>query len=139
LFALDLTLRIDRREITLDGLESLVQRLTAEAFANRAERLAHYLGETAGAANEQAINVLIEGKARAGSFEDFRAALARNVFGVVFTAHPTFSIALELARSLVELATGQTVAGVALDQADRDARLEAAARLEHRPPAELSL
>ncbi len=139
LFALDLTLRIDRREITLAGLESLVQRLTVEAFADRAERLAHYLGETAGAANEQAINALIERKARAGSFEDFRAALARNVFGVVFTAHPTFSIALELARSLVELATGQTVAGVALDQADRDARLEAAARLEHRPPVELSL
>jgi hypothetical protein len=47
LFALDLTLRIDRREITLDGLESLIQQLTSEAFADRAERLATYLGETA--------------------------------------------------------------------------------------------
>src|ERR1700720_3578901 len=45
LFALDLTLRIDRGEINLDGLESLVQWLTAEAFADRAERLSNYLGE----------------------------------------------------------------------------------------------
>ena len=54
LFALDLTLRIDRGEIDLDGLESMVQQLTAEAFADRAERLANYLGETAIAANDRA-------------------------------------------------------------------------------------
>ena len=58
---------------------------------------------------------------------------------MVFTAHPTFSIGLELAHSLVELATGQTVAGVALDQAGRDERLAAALSSEHRPPEELSL
>ena len=51
--------------------------------------------------------MLIEKKAREGGFEEFRAALARSVFGVVFTAHPTFSISLELARILAELATGQ--------------------------------
>jgi phosphoenolpyruvate carboxylase len=139
LFALDLTLRIDRGEIDLDGLESIVQQLTAEAFADRAERLKNYLGETAIAANERALEDLIECKAREGGFEEFRTALARTVFGVVFTAHPTFSISLELARSLAELATGQTVEGMALDQAGRDDRMETAARVEHRPPDELSL
>jgi phosphoenolpyruvate carboxylase len=139
LFALDLTLRIDRGEIDLDGLESIVQQLTAEAFADRAERLKNYLGETAIAANERALEDLIECKAREGGFEEFSTALARTVFGVVFTAHPTFSISLELARSLAELATGQTVEGVALDQAGRDDRMETAARVEHRPPDELSL
>jgi phosphoenolpyruvate carboxylase len=139
LFALDLTLRMDRGEINLDGLESLVRRLTAEAFADRAERLRNYLGETAITANERAITALLDNQARASSFEDFRSALLRSVFGVVFTAHPTFSITLELARSLAELATGQTVAGVALDPAGRDQRLDAAAQLDHRPPAELSL
>ena len=39
LFALDLTLQMDRGEIDLDGLESIVRQLTAEAFADRAERL----------------------------------------------------------------------------------------------------
>src|ERR1700691_4149779 len=139
LFALELTLRMDRGEIDLDGLERVVQRLTAETFADRAERLKHYLGETALAANERALADLLEQQARAGGFEDFRAALARTVFGVVFTAHPTFSITLELARSLAELASGQTVAGVPLDQPGRDDRMEAAARDDHRPPAELSL
>ena len=37
LFALDLTLRMDRGEIDLDGLERIVQQLTAEAFADRAD------------------------------------------------------------------------------------------------------
>jgi phosphoenolpyruvate carboxylase len=139
LFALELTLRMDRGEINLDGLERVVQQLTAETFADRAERLKNYLGETAVAANGRAIAELIERQARAGSFEDFRAAMARSVFGVVFTAHPTFSISLELARSLAELATGQTVAGVPLGPSGRDERMEMAARVEHRPPAELSL
>jgi phosphoenolpyruvate carboxylase len=102
LFALDLTLRIDRREIDLHGLESLVQQLTVEAFADRAGRLANYLGETAIAANERAITELIERQARDASFEKFHTVLARSLFGVVFTAHPTFSIALELAHSLTE-------------------------------------
>ena len=139
LFALDLTLRMDRGEIDFDGLESIVQQLTAEAFADRADRLKNYLGETAIVANERALEDLIEQKAREGGFEEFRTALARIVFGVVFTAHPTFSISLELARSLAELATGQTVDGVALDPAGRDERMETAARVEHRPPDELSL
>ena len=47
LFALDLTLRMDRGEIDIDGLERIVQQLTAEAFADRADRLKNYLGETA--------------------------------------------------------------------------------------------
>ncbi|MGA2410718.1 MAG: phosphoenolpyruvate carboxylase [Candidatus Binataceae bacterium] len=139
LFALDLTLKLDRGEINLDGLESLVQRLTVEAFADRAERLHLYLGETAISANEKAIAALIERHAQKASFDQFQAALARNFFGVVFTAHPTFSIALDLAHTLAELATGQTVEGIPLDEAGRTEKIEAVSQLEHRPPADLSL
>ena len=139
LFALDLTLRMDRGEIDIDGLERIVQQLTAEAFAVRADRLKNYLGQTAIAANDRALRDLIEKKAREGGFEEFRTALARSVFGVVFTAHPTFSISLDLARILAELATGTTVDGGAIDQAGRDERMETAARVEHRPPDQLSL
>src|SRR5271155_803179 len=87
LFALNLTLRIDRGELDLDGLGSLVQQLTAEAFGDRAKRLASYLGETSIEANQRAIVALIEEKSRGRSFEEFRKGLARNAFGVVFTAH----------------------------------------------------
>ena len=92
LFALDMSLRIDRGELDLEELDSLVQRLTMEGYADRAQRLANYLGTTDIAANEQAITALIEKKAGECSFEEFRAALSRSLFGVVFTAHPTFSI-----------------------------------------------
>ena len=44
-----------------------------------------------------------------------------------------------MARILAELATGQTVDGAPLDQAGRDERMEAVARVEHRPPEEISL
>jgi phosphoenolpyruvate carboxylase len=139
LFALDQILRMDRGELTLDGIENLVQRLSAQAFGARAQRLAHYLGETAVAANEAVITTLIEAQTRGRDFAEFGAALSCYAFGAVFTAHPTFSTSLHLARSLSELATGQTVNGNQLDQAERDARIEAATQLQHRPPAELSL
>jgi phosphoenolpyruvate carboxylase len=139
LFALDLSMRIDRGELDLEELASIVQRLTMEGFADRAQRLANYLGETDIAANEQGIAALIETKAGQSSFEEFRAALSRSLFGVVFTAHPTFSITSDLAHSLAELATGQTAAGGSLDPAGREDRLAQAALVEHRPPESLSL
>jgi phosphoenolpyruvate carboxylase len=139
LFALELTLRIDRGEITLDSLENLVQRLTVEAFADRAERLGAYLGETRVSVNEQAITAMIEQKALAGSFEEFSEGLGSILFGVVFTAHPTFSIAQELAHSLVELATEATAEGAPLNQVGREERLAIALNSAHRPPEELSL
>ena len=139
LFALELTLRIDRGEITLDSLEDLVQRLTVEAFADRAERMGVYLGESRIPVNEQAITALIENKALAGRFAEFRETLGRILFGVVFTAHPTFSIAQKLAHSLVELATGATAEGAPFDQVGREERLTLALNSAHRPPDDLSL
>lgn len=139
LFALDLTLRIDRGEIDLDGLEKLVGELTLEAFRDRALRLASYVGETSSAANLRAIKDLIERKARGATFEEFTAAMRGTIFGAVFTAHPTFSISLELARKLVELATGQTISGLTLDREARDKLMNVVLRAEHRPPAEISL
>src|SRR5579862_2335249 len=133
LFALDLTLRMDRGEIGLHELEAIVQHLTMEAFVEREARLAKYLGETSIEANEKSTTDLIEQKAGACGFDDFCAVLSRDLFGVVFTAHPTFSITLELARALAELAGHPT------DRAIRDRHLDTALRAEHRPPPDLSL
>ena len=71
LFALDLMLRMDRGEIDLDGLERVVRQLTAETFADRAERLRNYLGETAIAANERALADLLEKQGARGRFRGF--------------------------------------------------------------------
>ena len=100
LFAIDLSRRIDRGEITLDDLDVLVRDLTADAFAGRARMLRAYLGETNGAANRTVLSGYIEKLAAANDFDSFRAIVERPVFGVVLTAHPTFAIALETARML---------------------------------------
>ena len=140
LFALDLTLRMDRGEIDLDGLESVVQQLTAEAFADRAERLRNYLGETAIAANERAVAELLERKAREGGFEEFRAAVCpQSSSAWCSRLIRRFRLRWSWREAWPNWRPDQTVAGVALDQAGRDERMEAAAQVDHRPPAELSL
>ena len=139
LFALDLTLRMDRGEIDLDGLETVVQQLTAEAFADRAERLKNYLGETAIAANEQATRGADRAKGARAASRSFARRLPAASSAWCSRLIRRFRSRWSWRASLAELATGQTVAGVALDQAGRDERMEAAMRVEHRPPAELTL
>ena len=103
-------------------IEQLIQRLSIEAFARRAERLRRYLGETERAANLQRLRALIHDLTRAGepaqtvSFEEFRQRIERPRFGVVFTAHPTFALAHAVQQALVELALGVTAAGEPLDR-----------------------
>ena len=140
LFALDLTLRIDRGEINLDELESLVQQLTVEAFADRAERP----GELSGRDRDRGKRAGDHGADRAeGARRQLRGISRGNLpaASLAWCSRPIrhFRLRWSWRASLAELATGQTVAGAALDQAGREERMEAALRAEHRPPAELSL
>jgi phosphoenolpyruvate carboxylase len=60
-------------------------------------------------------------------------------FGVVFTAHPTFSISLELARALAEVTTHAACNGAPLDDSGRAAHLAVAAHMPHMRPNDLTL
>jgi phosphoenolpyruvate carboxylase len=139
LFALRLGRRIDDGDLDLDQIETVTQALTAEAFEARSRRFGHYLGETDPGANHRAMAELFERIAAAGDFDAFRTAVGRAGFGVVFTAHPTFSLREDLAEALVELATGHDVQGRPLDDAGRRARMHLARETPHLPPAELTL
>ncbi|HUA33646.1 MAG TPA: phosphoenolpyruvate carboxylase [Candidatus Binataceae bacterium] len=139
LFAIDLSRRIDRGEISLHDLDALVRDLTVDAFAGRARRLHTYLGETDADANRAAITTHIEELAKSNDFDRFRTTVERPVFGVVLTAHPTFAISLATARALSELGCGTTCAGAPLDEAARHERLNAARAANHRPPEPLTL
>jgi phosphoenolpyruvate carboxylase len=139
LLALRLVSRMDAQELSISALDELVQNLTADAFCDRAARLADYLGETALEANTQAIADTIQSIANGSSFGGFRDQVEQCRFGVVFTAHPTFWISLEQALALVELATGQTRHGAPLDDCARAERTGGARRLHHRPPVNLSI
>ena len=119
--------------------DRLVRELTVEAFANRASRLGVYLGQTDPEMNRAAIAARIARLADGLDFDRFRVAVERPVFGIVLTAHPTFSMPLPVALSIAELACGRTRAGAILDEVDRADRLAAAYAENHRPPEILTL
>jgi phosphoenolpyruvate carboxylase len=139
LFALDLTRRIDRGEISFSAIEQLVQHMTVESFADRAVRLGHYLGETDSDENERAVAKLIAGLEPGGDFAAFRIHVERIHFGIVMTAHPTFAMTLDQSRALVDYATGEDQQGNKLDEAARAEILRRVSRTEHKPPADLTL
>ena len=66
LLALAIKERMDAGALPAAVTEQLIQRLSTEAFARRAERLRRYLGETGRAANLQRLRALIHDLTRAG-------------------------------------------------------------------------
>ena len=138
LLALDLNARVDRGEIGIDDLDDAVRRLTIDAFEERAERLGVYLGQTDPAANERAIEEIME-RIAADGFDKFREIVERAAFGIVFTAHPTCSITHELAIAMAEVATLHASDGAALCDDARTERLALACALDHRSERNLTL
>lgn len=139
LLAHDIGRRLDKGELTLGALEQLIQRLVLAAFVDRAERMGGRLGECDPGANGERLRALIAGLAQGRSFEDFQAIVAREHFGIVMTAHPTFALTPELLRIAAQLASARSPTGVPLGPAVRGRLIDRAARLEHRPPRGIDL
>jgi phosphoenolpyruvate carboxylase len=153
LLALEVGKRLEQGGLSLGGVETLIQELTAGAFQHRARRLAAYLDECDPARNEQRLRAAFRALA-AGSrrpqggrtakghsipFTSFKAAVERELFGIVITAHPTFSQSHEMVRLLAELGMGRDAGGGKLAPARRR-KIEADIRaVEHRPPQPLDL
>ena len=130
---------VDREDLT-----RLVRRLTAQAFAARARRMDDYLGETDPAKNRSRLEALITGLVHdeAGALlpvEIARARLGRRLYGLVLTAHPTFSLALPLQRDLIRLTIGRFDDGSLLDEAATAELMERVERAYHRPEQRLDL
>ncbi|MDE2006925.1 MAG: phosphoenolpyruvate carboxylase, partial [Rhodospirillales bacterium] len=115
--ALAISRRLDRGEIDLDALSSLVAHLRDAAFADRAARLASYVGGTSAAANASALDVLAARLVRPDPNDSpvrlaaFREAVERPRFACVFTAHPTFSTGSRVFFALAEAACGRDSPG----------------------------
>ncbi|MBN9508649.1 MAG: phosphoenolpyruvate carboxylase [Alphaproteobacteria bacterium] len=111
--ALVISRRIDAGTLTPDEIEALVRQLRDAAFADRAARLAAYVGDTNPAANRRAMAGIAERIVRPDPSDSpvplaaFRAAVERTRFAAVFTAHPTFSLPPEVARALAAIASGR--------------------------------
>ncbi|HET6469020.1 MAG TPA: hypothetical protein VFG43_11655, partial [Geminicoccaceae bacterium] len=142
--ALNLLLRLRQGELEEGLVGRVIQRLTLQAFRQRAERLRSYLGEVDPAANARLLAALIRRLAEGEGgerlpFAVFRERMERVVYGFVVTAHPTFSLAVELQRDLVALALDRDAAGRPLDEAATAALLARVEAYPHRPELPLDL
>ena len=109
--ALAITRRIDQGRLTEAEIGGLVAHLRDLAFADRARRLAAYVGGIDGSA------VIFSGLAArmvrpdpadsAVPLAQFRAGIERPRFAAVFTAHPTFSLPCAVGQALAEAASGR--------------------------------
>jgi len=127
-----LTRRMDRGEVTLADTAALIRQLGRAALADRAARVASYVGlerDEAEAYAALARRVAEEASASAQPFEAYGAALARVRFAAVFTAHPTFGMSRAVAHALAELASNEGEAA-ALMAADLSFRPDAGITLQ---------
>ncbi|HVI89734.1 MAG TPA: phosphoenolpyruvate carboxylase [Dongiaceae bacterium] len=152
LLALDINKRLDKGSLTYGGIETLVQEMTVQAYQHRADRLRDYLGERDDAKNvallRQSIRRLAlsdagaegkRGKAVTRPFAEFKEMIERELFGIVVTAHPTFSQSTGMMRVMAELATGREIDGGSLSAAERKRRIGYARAVEHRAPEKIDL
>ncbi|MEZ5669121.1 MAG: phosphoenolpyruvate carboxylase [Alphaproteobacteria bacterium] len=146
--ALEITRMLERGQIGLALVDGLVQLLCAEAFAVRAERLAGYLGNRDPERNDAALRDLIRRAALEkgtgdqpikAPFTSFKRRMEAAPFGVVFTAHPTFSLAEPLLVCLAELGAGVGADGRRLDDGAVDNRLRQLLAADHRPEPSIDL
>lgn len=110
--ALSIARRIDNGLLDDETLWALVRHLRDAAFADRARRLAAYVGGADRAENEAAL-VRVAGVVLRPDPSDspvrwaeFREAVERTRYAAVFTAHPTFALPGEVAAALAAMACG---------------------------------
>ncbi|MCW3476788.1 phosphoenolpyruvate carboxylase [Rhodovastum sp. RN2-1] len=110
--SLAISRRIDAGQVSAAELETLVRFLRDSAFADRAGRLAAYVG-AGDAGNAAALARLAARLVRPDPADSavplaaFRALVERPRFAAVFTAHPTFALPQPVAHALAEAASGR--------------------------------
>lgn len=145
--ALEVCRLLDSRDMRPEDLDRLVQWVSAGCFVDRAARLGAYLGECDPKANDQRLEGLFRRLGRPDPeglpipFEDFQTLVEGEMFGIVATAHPTFSLGADLLAALAQLAGGRDQDGRVLDREARDGLLERVLTVQHKPdqPIDLAL
>jgi phosphoenolpyruvate carboxylase len=111
--ALAITRLMDEGELTQPRIAALIRHLRDEAFADRAARLATYVGGVdpvrARADFEQLATRAVRPDPNDSPvpFKIFREAVERTRFSAVFTAHPTFALPGPVFHALAEAASGR--------------------------------
>ncbi len=144
--AVEIIRLLESGEISIGVVETLIQRLVAEAFVCRAARHRRYVGEMDRAANDARIVDLVRAVALGPDpdgtpvpFEAFQSRVESELFGIVITAHPTFSLSSRLIRALGAVIAGEDSTGHKLDEGELDALFQEVAALEHRSDQPIDL
>jgi phosphoenolpyruvate carboxylase len=113
LTSLAITRQMDNEIISEDDAAALIRYLRDAAFADRAVRIAKYVGGVDPAANDASLAKLAQVLLRPDPkdspirWAEYRALTERTRFAAVFTAHPTFSLPLPVNQALAEAACGR--------------------------------
>jgi phosphoenolpyruvate carboxylase len=102
--------QLDRGDVSEAEIADVIAQLRDEAFRDRAQRIALYVGGTAPEASEASyahIAGKLANESAPGSFESNREEFERTRFVAVFTAHPTFSAPAPVLGALAEMASGR--------------------------------
>lgn len=102
--------QIDRGDISEAEIAAVIAQLRDEAFQDRAQRIALYVGGTEPEASEASYARIADKLASEnapGSFASNREEFERTRFVAVFTAHPTFSAPAPVLAALAETASGR--------------------------------
>ena len=116
LVALAISRRIDAGALDDAAIGKLIEYLRDAAFADRARRIAAYVGGTDVAAHTAVLKELAQRLLRPDPndspvrWAEYRALVERSRFAVVFTAHPTFALPHAVAHALAETASGRVTA-----------------------------
>ncbi|MCQ8241371.1 phosphoenolpyruvate carboxylase [Rhizosaccharibacter radicis] len=110
--ALQISRRLDENTLTLDQVGAIIARLRDDAFADRAARLARYVGLDRDGRLSDRLDIIAARLIRPDPEDSpvplarFRAAVGRVRFAAVFTAHPTFALAPPVYEALAATASG---------------------------------
>ena len=113
LIALAITRRMDQGALAHPQIAALIRHLRDAAFADRAARLAQYVGGIDTSANEAVLQRLAQHLLRPDPndspvrWAEYQGLVERSRFAAVFTAHPTFALPAALGATLANAACGR--------------------------------
>jgi phosphoenolpyruvate carboxylase len=113
LVALAISRRMDAGKLDDAAIGALITHLRDQAFADRAGRIADYVGGTDNAAHTAVLLDLAQRLLRPDPddspvrWAEYRALVERARFAAVFTAHPTFAMPVAAGHALAETASGR--------------------------------
>ena len=108
MLALDISRMLEKNKLNYSALEALIQRLAVGSLGLRADRLKSYVGCLDTEKNKKKIAQIVKSLAFENksqiTFTEFNMKIREEIFGIVFTAHPTFGTTYEMMKELANLA-----------------------------------